>query len=111
MVAARKRDEMKELTSFSHGCGQLMGHIVLVPYRRKKIFKRDDIKFCAENILRAIARKYEFEIIEMRVLEDHVHIFLSMKPTHDISSVIQCLKEYHQSISGKRIQNLGNTEK
>ncbi len=102
MNAARKRDEMKELTSFSHDYGQLMGHIVLVPYRRKKIFKRDDIKFCAENILRAIARKYKFEIIEMRVLEDHVHIFLSMKPMHDISSVIQCLK----GISSKHLREM-----
>jgi len=89
---ARKRDEMKELTSFSHGYGQLMGHIVLVPYRRKKIFKRDDIKFCAENILMAISKKYKFEIIEMQVMEDHVHIFLSMKPTQSISTVVQCLK-------------------
>jgi putative transposase len=93
---------MKELTSFSHGYGQLMGHIVLIPYRRKKIFKRDDIKFCTENVLRAIARKYKFEIIEMRVLEDHVHLFLSMKPTHDISSVIQCLK----GISSKHLREM-----
>jgi putative transposase len=93
---------MKELTSFSHGYGQLMGHIVLIPYRRKKIFKRDDIKFCAENILKAIARKYKFEIIEMRVLEDHVHLFLSMKPTQDISSVIRCLK----GISSKHLREM-----
>ncbi len=79
-----------------------MGHIVLVPYRRKKVFKRDDIKFCAENILRAIARKYKLEIIEMRVLEDHVHLFLSMKPTQDISSVIQCLK----GISSKHLREM-----
>jgi putative transposase len=93
---------MKELTSFSHGYGQLMGHIVLVPYRRKKIFKRDDIKFCAENILRAISKKYKFEIIEMQVMEDHVHIFLSMKPTQSISTVVQCLK----GISSKHLREM-----
>ncbi len=93
---------MKELTSFSHGYGQLMGHIVLIPYKRKKIFKRDDIKFCAENILKAIARKYEFEIIEMQVMEDHVHLFLSMKPTQDISSLIQSLK----GISSKHLREM-----
>lgn len=93
---------MKELTSFSHGYGQLMGHIVLVPYRRKKIFKRDDIKFCAENILKAISKKYKFEIIEMQVMEDHVHIFLSMKPTQSISTVIQCLK----GISSKHLREM-----
>jgi putative transposase len=93
---------MKELTSFSHGYGQLMGHIVLVPYRRKKIFKRDDIKFCAENIFKAISRKYEFEIIEMRILEDHVHFFLSMKPSHNVSTVIQCLK----GISAKHLREM-----
>lgn len=100
MKSARKRDEMKELTSFSHGFGQLMGHIVLVPYKRRKIFKRDDIKFSAENILKAVAKKYKFEIIEMRVLEDHVHLFLSMKPTHDISSIVQYLK----GISSKHLR-------
>ncbi len=100
--SARKRDEMKDLTSFSHGYGQLMGHIVLIPYKRKKIFKRDDIKFCAENILRAISRKYQFEIIEMLVMEDHVHLFLSMKPTQDISSITQYLK----GISSKHLREM-----
>ena len=79
-----------------------MGHIVLIPYKRKKIFKRADIKFCAENILRAISRKYQFEIIEMQVMEDHVHLFLSMKPNQDISSVIQYLK----GISSKHLREM-----
>ena len=79
-----------------------MGHIVLIPYKRKKIFKRDDIKFCTENILRAISRKYRFEILEMQVMEDHVHLFLSMKPTHNLSSVIQCLK----GISSKHLREM-----
>ena len=42
--------------------------------------------------LRAISKKYKFEIIEMQVMEDHVHLFLSMKPTQNISYVVQCLK-------------------
>ena len=49
-----------------------------------------------------IARKYRFEIIEMQVMEDHVHLFLSMKPTHDISSVIQYLK----GISSKHLREM-----
>lgn len=79
-----------------------MGHVVLVPYRRRKIFKRDDIKFCAENLFKAIAKKYKFEIIEMKVMEDHVHFFLSMKPTHNVSTVIQCLK----GISSKHLREM-----
>ncbi len=93
---------MKELTSFSHGYGQLMGHIVLIPYRRKKIFKRNDIKFCAENIFKAIASKYKFEIIEMQVMEDHAHFFVSIKPNQDISTLIQYLK----GISSKHLREM-----
>lgn len=68
-----------------------MGHIVLniflIPYQRNKIFKSDDIKFSDENILRAIAKKNKFEIIEMQVMEDHVHLFSSMKQTQNIKFI------------------------
>ena len=79
-----------------------MGHIVLIPYKRKKIFKRDDIRFCAENILIAISKRYKFEIIEMKVMEDHVHLFVSIKPTHAISTIVQCLK----GISSKHLREM-----
>jgi len=79
-----------------------MGHIVLIPYKRKKIFKRDDIRFCAENILKAVSKRYKFEIIEMKVMDDHVHLFVSIKPNHAISTIVQCLK----GISSKHLREM-----
>jgi putative transposase len=35
-------------------------------------------------------------------MEDHVHIFLSMKPTQSISTVVQCLK----GISSKHLREM-----
>ena len=78
--------------SYSHGCGNNMFHLVLVPYKRFKVFKREDIRQCAKNLFVAIARKHRFTIYEMEVVEDHVHIFLEIRPSQSISQVIQCLK-------------------
>ena len=79
-----------------------MGHIVLIPYKRKKIFERDDIRFCAENILKAISKRYKFEIIEMKVMDDHVHLFVSIKSNQAISTIVQCLK----GISSKHLREM-----
>ena len=53
---------------------------------------------CAE-LFREIAEEYEYEIVEMEVAEDHVHIFLSFPPRYSIGAVVRTLK----SISAREL--------
>ena len=66
-------------------------HLVWAPKYRKWI-KREDIRDKAREIFGEVAENYGFEIQEMRVVPDHVHIFLSFPPRYSIARVVGMLK-------------------
>ena len=66
-------------------------HLVWAPKYRKWI-KREDIRHRVEEVFGEIAERHEFEIQEVRVARDHVHIFLSFPPRYSIAHVVGVLK-------------------
>jgi putative transposase len=83
---------MESKWSYSHGYGQSHYHVVLVPYKRFKMFARADIRKRLESIFFSIAEKHRFEIYAMEVMEDHIHLFIGLRPSQSIAQVIQYLK-------------------
>jgi putative transposase len=73
-------------------------HLVWTPKYRKWV-KREDIRNRVREIFCDIATHHGFEIQEMKVAPDHVHIFLSFPPRYSIAHVVGMLK----SISGSEI--------
>ena len=73
-------------------------HLVWTPKYRKWV-KRDDIRNKVREIFSDIAAHHGFEIQEMEIAPDHVHIFLSFPPRYSIAHVVGMLK----SISGSEI--------
>jgi putative transposase len=66
-------------------------HLVWAPKYRKWI-KREDIRDRVREVFGEIAERHEFEIQEVRVAPDHVHIFLSFPPRYSIAHVVGVLK-------------------
>jgi len=66
--------------------------VVLVPYRRTKIFMRDDIRKLAYDSFYQIANAHRFTLHELEVMEDHVHLFIAMRPSQSIAQIIRYLK-------------------
>ena len=54
-------------------------HLVWAPKYRKWI-KREDIRGRVEEVFLQIAERHGFEIEEVKVAPDHVHVFLSFPP-------------------------------
>jgi putative transposase len=73
-------------------------HLVWTPKYRKWV-EREDIRKRVREIFFDIATHHGFEIQEMKVAPDHVHIFLSFPPRYSIAHVVGMLK----SISGSEI--------
>ena len=71
-------------------------HLVWAPKYRKWI-KRADVRDRAKEIFLEVAEHYGFEIQEMRVAPDHVHIFLGFPPSHSIAKVVGMLKSISAS--------------
>ena len=83
---------MQNQWSYSHGFGQSQYHVVLVTYKRSKMFGRNDIRMRLARIFFAIAERHNFEFKAQEIMEDHVHLFVSIRPSQSVSQVIQYLK-------------------
>jgi len=81
-----------ELNRFAHSVGQNTYHFVWCPRFRHKIFQHKELKFACESILRAICRKNQFDIFELEIQPDHIHMFLDIKPKTTVSKAFQQLK-------------------
>ncbi len=73
-------------------------HSVWAPKYRKWIV-REDIRRRVEPLFRQIAEDFSFEIDELEVGKDHVHLFLNFPPRYAIAKVVGILK----SVSASRV--------
>jgi len=80
------------LRSFSHAYGESNYHIVLVPKYRRDIFKNIHVARVCKMVFQEIAEQYGYQILALEVMEDHVHLFLEMHPTHSLSRTFQLFK-------------------
>ena len=83
---------MTEFQSYSHGVGRSQYHVVLTPYKRYKMFGRDDIRMQLGRIFFAIAERHDFQIKAMEIMENHLHLFIDIRPSQSIAMVLQYLK-------------------
>jgi len=75
----------------SHAVYDTKYHIVWAPKYRKWVLK-GTIRERVEELFREIADNYDFEIEEMEVAKNHVHVFLSFPPKYSIARVVGILK-------------------
>jgi putative transposase len=83
----------------SHAVYDTNYHLVWCPKRRKDIFAEKETRERAEQILREICEEYGFEITEMEVAENHVHVLISFPPRRSIGEVVRIMK----SISARQL--------
>lgn len=83
----------------SHAVYDTAYHLVWCPKRRKTIFQDTEVRQRADELLREISDEYTFEIQEMEVGVDHVHILISFHPKYSIGQVVRILK----SISAREL--------
>jgi putative transposase len=83
---------MKGLNNFRHGVGQNAYHLVWRPKYAKDPFKFALVQQDCEQFLYEIALQYGFEIYELQVMPDHVHLFVEIPPTMSVSKALQLFK-------------------
>lgn len=77
--------------SKNHSKYLLMVHLIFVCEYRKYLLVRygDEVK----QVLNDIAEEKDFEVIEMEVDKDHIHLLVSYNPTQSILDIVRFLKQ------------------
>ena len=66
-------------------------HVVWCPkYRRKVLVHGVDVRL--KEILLEVANEFQVEIIEMEVMDDHVHILMDIDPQFGVAKVVRYMK-------------------
>jgi len=81
-----------KLTNFRHGVGQNAYHFVWKPKYAKPVFAYERLRISCENALKQIAKKHGFEIYELQVMPDHIHLFVEVPPAMSVSKALQLFK-------------------
>ena len=75
----------------SHTKTDLKVHLIWIPKYRKRVLK-GQVAIRTRDLLRQIAMEHELYILSGKVAKDHVHMFISYRPTQNISKIVQWLK-------------------
>lgn len=73
-------------------------HIVWCPKYRKSILIDDVANFLVDQ-LKTIADSREWQVLEMEVMPDHIHLFISAQPFVSPTDIVKVLK----GVTAKRI--------
>lgn len=86
------------LQSGYHSRYELKYHFVWCPKYRRMVLKGNRAKYLAKLIYE-VAERYDFEVVELAVMPDHVHMFVSASPEMSPATIIQTVK----SITARRM--------
>ena len=84
--------QRRTIRTLSHCFYDCKYHIVFTPRYRGKIFKDKHVKQELDRIIKLICKWKKFELLELSIQEDHVHLCLVIPPRHSISYTMSIIK-------------------
>jgi len=98
-----------DLVSGSHAIGQSLYHLEFCPKYRYNALRSEHLKTFLEQVFRKISEKYKIPILAMKVMNDHVHLFVDVPPKYSVSQIFQYFKgisahEIFQNFPGFRLR-------
>lgn len=80
-------------------------HVVFCPkYRRKVLVNGIDERL--KTIFQETAKRHDFEITDLEVMPDHVHLLIDCNPRYGIMQCVRDIKRESASILGKEFPHL-----
>ena len=76
----------------SHTIYECKYHIVFCPNYRFRIFKDEISEYTKQQTYTLCHQKHLVEIMELNVLEDHIHLVMSIPPKYSVSSLMGYVK-------------------
>ena len=82
----------KELVRNEHSVGQNCFHLTWTPKYRYPLGRTSGMRRVLWRGISDSAKRWGIKVIELRVMEDHVHVFVHIPPTMSVSKCVQILK-------------------
>jgi len=85
------QNKNKEYTSKGNIVYSCQYHVIFCPKYRRRVLV-DDIKVDLEEIILNNQTEYDYKIIEMEIMPDHVHLLIDINPKTGVFSTICKIK-------------------
>jgi len=93
------------IKNLSHCYYELKYHLVWTPKYRGKVMSSEKIKGELRRMIESICKWKHWEIMELNIQDDHVHMRLMITPRESISYVMQVIKGKSSAWMKKKIKN------
>ena len=80
--------------TYKHGIGWSTWHFQWVTKYRRKVFEDPELQKLCEVFLHEAAKRHRFELDELEVAPDHVHIIARLRPSMSPAQAVQLMKGY-----------------
>ena len=80
--------------AYKHGVGWSTWHLQWVTKYRYRVFSNSTLQKLCEIFLHEAAKRYRFEIEELEVASDHIHVIAKLRPSMSPSHAVQLMKGY-----------------
>jgi putative transposase len=80
-------------------------HVIFCPKYRRKIFV-DGIDKRLKELIKEKEQKWNYEVIEMEVMPEHVHLLLDIDPKVGVYNVVNHIKGYASKVLRKEYPSL-----
>ena len=77
-----------------HGVGWSTWHFEWVTKYRYNVFKSEHLQKLCEIFLHEVARRHKFEIEELEVASNHVHVIAKLRPSVSPAKAVKLMKGY-----------------
>lgn len=88
----RRRYKMVELDPNNRSVGQSAYHFVFRPKYNVSVFRHPWVKQVCEDAFKEVTQKHDIMIYELKVMSDHVHMFVGLPTNLSISKAFQLIK-------------------
>ena len=96
----------RTIRTLSHGFYDLKYHLVWAPKYRGKVLANEKVKGELRRIFETICKWKHWEIIELNMQDDHIHLCLLATPRDSVSYAMQILKGKSSAWLKKKIKRV-----
>jgi len=105
LASTTMNNQKRTIRTLSHSYYDLKYHIVWTPKYRGKVLNTNKIKSELRRIFESICKWKHWQIIELSIQEDHIHLVISLTPKDSVSYAMQIIKGKSSAWMKKKIKN------